>query len=42
MMVHSSDASTYAGYRSLAMDAVARFTGKLAHAAENLGRKECP
>jgi len=34
MMVHSSDISTYAGCRSLAMDAVEfRFTGKPAHAA---------
>jgi len=34
MMIHSSDIFTYAGYRSLAMDAIEfRFTGKPAHAA---------
>lgn len=34
MMIHSSDISTHAGYRSLAMDAIEfRFSGKPAHAA---------
>jgi metal-dependent amidase/aminoacylase/carboxypeptidase family protein len=38
MMIHSSDIFTYAGYRSLAMDAIEfRFTGKPAHAAGNPG-----